>query len=235
MTGATGPTRRLLAAEPEVRAYFARQVWHRIGADASNRLAFRGKSAGGSFYLLYHFPTLLNRNWRPASMASLADDPDLRAAGAATRSRPACASCGRPAGCTTAAVTGSFLVPVDFVAAERWFWDTLVTDIAINPASWQWCRLRGDVRPIGSSTHHAAEVRSRAPTAKPARATPEQEPFSPWDAGPLTLSAAGIRLGKTPRTDRRPRRRPCPGRQHQRQIGKNPHEKQNCDRWFFPA
>ena len=203
-----------------------RQVWHwtlaRIGADASIKepaWAFLREIGWRefSYYLLYHFPTLLNRNWRPAFDGfPWREDPDgLRAWSRGQTGYPMVDAGMRELWQTgwmhnrLRMITGSFLVKhllISWQQGERWFWDTLVdADIANNPASWQWVSGCGaDAAPYFRIFNPITQGPKFDPKGAYARrfvpelnALDTKQLFSPWDAGQLTLSAAGIRLGKT--------------------------------------
>ncbi len=129
-----------------------RQVWHTLQVAEANADKFLSEIGWRefSYHLLYHFPTLPERNFRPAFDAfAWADD----AAGfsAWTKGRT-----GYPivdAGMRELWATGtmhnrvrmaaaSFLIKHLMIRWQRgaaWFWDTLVdADLASNSASWQW-------------------------------------------------------------------------------------------------
>jgi deoxyribodipyrimidine photo-lyase len=136
-----------------------RQVWHaiRIAKEDSAKVehdAAKFLSELGwrefSYHLLYHFPTLPLRNFRPA-FDDFPWDENERAFKAWTQGRT-----GYPivdAGMRELWATGYMHNRVRMVAAsflikhllmpwqrgEEWFWDTLVdADLANNAASWQW-------------------------------------------------------------------------------------------------
>jgi deoxyribodipyrimidine photo-lyase len=89
---------------------------------------------------------------------------------------------------------------------EAWFWDTLVdADLANNAGSWQWV--------AGCGTDAAPYFRVFNPTTQGERfdprgdyvrrwipelaALPDRWIHRPWQAPPLELAAAGVRLGET--------------------------------------
>lgn len=136
-----------------------RQVWHAVHA-AAEREPKRERHAAKflaelgwrefSYHLLYHFPTLPERNFRPA-FDSFSWDENEAVFAAWTNGRT-----GFPivdAGMRELWATGTMHNRVRMVAASllvkhllipwqrgaAWFWDTLVdADLASNSASWQW-------------------------------------------------------------------------------------------------
>jgi deoxyribodipyrimidine photo-lyase len=136
-----------------------RQIWHAVRAAAERepkleRHAAKFQAELGwrefSYNLLYHFPTLPERNFRPAFDSFPWDDNEAAFA-AWTRGHT-----GYPlvdAGMRELWATGTMHNRVRMVAASflvkhllipwqrgaAWFWDTLVdADLASNSASWQW-------------------------------------------------------------------------------------------------
>ncbi len=106
-------------------------------------------------------------------------------------------------------IVGSFLVKhllLPWQAGEAWFWDTLVdADLANNAAGWQWIAGCGvDAAPyfriFNPMTQgekfdaDGAYVRRWVPEL---RALADRWIHKPWQAPPLELEAAGIRLGET--------------------------------------
>ena len=103
-------------------------------------------------------------------------------------------------------VAASFLIKhllIDWRAGEQWFWDTLVdADLASNSASWQW--VCADAAPY---------FRVFNPSLQGARFDPDGDYVrrwvpeigklhnsllhSPWEARPIELADAGIRLDRT--------------------------------------
>ena len=106
-------------------------------------------------------------------------------------------------------ITASFLIKdqlIDWRDGEAWFWDTLVdADLASNAASWQWV--------AGCGADSAPYFRVFNPTLQGAKFDPDGAYIrrwvpelanlpddhlnEPWNAPPLVLSAAGVKLGKT--------------------------------------
>jgi len=106
-------------------------------------------------------------------------------------------------------IAGSFLVKdllIDWRAGERWFWDTL-TDAcpANNPCSWQWVagcgadaapyfRVFNPVLQGEKFDSNGAYVRQWVPELA---GLPDRFLHKPWEAPPLVLREAGVRLGET--------------------------------------
>ncbi len=92
---------------------------------------------------------------------------------------------------------------IDWREGERWFWDCLVdADLGANSLGWQWV--------MGSGVDSSPFYRVFAPVAQSAkfgaaayirRWVPElaglgdADIHAPWEASPLALAAAGVRLG----------------------------------------
>ncbi|MGC2810672.1 MAG: deoxyribodipyrimidine photo-lyase, partial [Bradyrhizobium sp.] len=106
-------------------------------------------------------------------------------------------------------VAASFLVKhllIDWREGEKWFWDTLVdADPGSNPANWQWVAGSGaDAAPYFRIFNPVLQGEKFDPDGVYTRRwVPElgQLPagviHEPWNAAPLELAGAGIRLGKT--------------------------------------
>ena len=106
-------------------------------------------------------------------------------------------------------VAASFLVKhllIDWREGEKWFWDTLVdADTGSNPANWQWVAGSGaDAAPYFRIFNPVLQGEKFDPDGVYTRRwVPElgQLPagviHEPWNAAPLELAGAGIRLGKT--------------------------------------
>jgi len=106
-------------------------------------------------------------------------------------------------------IVASFLIKdllIDWRIGEKWFWDTLVdADLASNSASWQWV--------AGCGADAAPYFRVFNPSLQGAKFDPEGDyvrrwvpeigklpntlVHSPWEARPLELADAGIRLDRT--------------------------------------
>jgi deoxyribodipyrimidine photo-lyase len=106
-------------------------------------------------------------------------------------------------------IVGSFLVKhllIDWRQGEHWFWDTLVdADPASNAASWQWIAGSGAdaapyfriFNPISQGEKFDSEalyVRKYVPELA---GLPNKVIHRPWDASPMELHGAGVKLGAT--------------------------------------
>ena len=106
-------------------------------------------------------------------------------------------------------IVASFLIKhlmIPWQQGEAWFWDTLVdADLANNAASWQWVAGSGAdaapyfriFNPITQGEKFDPEgtyVRRWVPELKD---LPSDVIHAPWTAPPITLSTAGVVLGKT--------------------------------------
>ncbi|MEM7663020.1 MAG: deoxyribodipyrimidine photo-lyase [Pseudomonadota bacterium] len=89
---------------------------------------------------------------------------------------------------------------------EDWFWDTLVdADPASNAASWQWTAGTGaDAAPYFRVFNPITQGQKFDETGNYVRKwcpelakLPNKYLFSPWEADPVTLAAAGVELGTT--------------------------------------
>jgi deoxyribodipyrimidine photo-lyase len=105
-------------------------------------------------------------------------------------------------------IAASFLVKhllIDWREGFRWFWDTLVdADLGNNALGWQWI--------MGSGVDSSPYNRIFAPVGQAAKfdaggdyvrrwvpelaGLPADLIHRPWEADPLTLAAAGVRLGR---------------------------------------
>ncbi len=203
-----------------------RQVWHwtlaRLGDDIALRepgWAFLREIGWRefSYYLLYQFPTLLNRNWRPSFDGfPWRDDPAGYLAWSQGQTGYPMVDAGMRELWQTGwmhnrlrMITGSFLVKhllISWQQGERWFWDTLVdADIASNAASWQWVSGCGAdaapyfriFNPISQGSKFDPEGSYTRRYVPEIAALDTRQLFSPWEAEPLTQKAAGIVPGET--------------------------------------
>ncbi|MBV6631458.1 MAG: deoxyribodipyrimidine photo-lyase [Alphaproteobacteria bacterium] len=113
-------------------------------------------------------------------------------------------------------IVGSFLVKnllLHWTEGERWFWDCLVDgDLASNSAGWQWIGGCGAdaapyfrvFNPVTQGERYdkdGAYVRRFVPEL---RDLPDKYLHQPWEAPPIVLQGAGVKLGSTypkPRVD----------------------------------
>jgi deoxyribodipyrimidine photo-lyase len=106
-------------------------------------------------------------------------------------------------------VVASFLTKhlmIDWRKGEAWFWDTLVdADLANNAMGWQWVAGSGvDAAPYFRVFNPAAQGARFDPDGAYVRrwcpelaGLPTAHLHAPWEAPPLVLTAAGVRLGET--------------------------------------
>jgi len=105
-------------------------------------------------------------------------------------------------------IVASFLtkdIGAHWLEGARWFWDTLVdADLPNNTLGWQWAAGCGAdaapyfrvFNPILQSTRfdpHGSYIRRWLPALS---RLPTAALHAPWDAPPLTLAGAGVRLGR---------------------------------------
>jgi deoxyribodipyrimidine photo-lyase len=105
-------------------------------------------------------------------------------------------------------IAASFLTKhllIDWRQGERWFWDCLVdADLGANSLGWQWVMGSGvDSSPFNRVFAPVTQSAKFDAAAYIRRWVPELaglgdgDIHAPWEASPLVLSAAGVRLGKT--------------------------------------
>ena len=106
-------------------------------------------------------------------------------------------------------IASSFLVKhllIDWREGERWFWNTLVdADLANNALGWQWIMGSGtDSQPFIRIFEPVTQGRRHDPDGDYVRrwvpelaSLPASVIHAPWEASPLELQAAGVRLGDT--------------------------------------
>jgi deoxyribodipyrimidine photo-lyase len=197
-----------------------RTVWHacRQRGGGPDRNSFLRELIWREFsaYLLWHNPTMPEAPLRPA-FENLPWRRDTRALRAWQQGRT-----GIPivdAGMRQLWQTGwmhnrvrmiaaSFLIKhllLSWQDGEAWFWDTLVdADLASNAASWQWVAGTGiDAQPFfrvfnpvtqgEKFDSSGAYVRRFVPELA---ALPDRYLHAPWNAPPLVLEQAGLRLGR---------------------------------------
>jgi len=105
-------------------------------------------------------------------------------------------------------IVASFLTKhllIDWRVGETWFWDTLVdADAANNPFGWQWVAGSGyDAQPYFRIFNPVLQGEKFDPDGAYVRrwvpeiaALPDRWLHRPWDASPLELAGAGVRLGR---------------------------------------
>ncbi len=106
-------------------------------------------------------------------------------------------------------IASSFLVKhllIDWRQGERWFWDTLVdADLANNALGWQWIMGSGtDSQPFIRIFEPVTQGRRHDPQGDYVRrwvpelaGLPTRVLHAPWEASPIELASAGVRLGGT--------------------------------------
>ena len=106
-------------------------------------------------------------------------------------------------------IVASFLTKhllVHWLEGERWFWDCLLdADIASNACSWQWVAGSGAdaapyfriFNPIAQGQKFDSEGAYVKRWCPELAELPKKFVHAPWEAPAMTLSSAGIELGKT--------------------------------------
>jgi deoxyribodipyrimidine photo-lyase len=168
-------------------------------------------------HLLYHFPTLPDRNWKPSFDAyPWSTNAHHLAAWQHGQTGYPIVDAGLRELWTTGymhnrvrMVVASFLIKhlrIDWRQGEAWFWDTLLdADLANNAASWQWVAGSGaDAAPYFRIFNPMEQGRKFDPDGLYVRRwcpeladLPNDALHAPFDAAPLVLKAAGVVLGKT--------------------------------------
>lgn len=169
-----------------------------------------------SYHLLYHFPHLPERNYRPEfDHFPWADDEVAWQAWTKGRTGIPIVDAGLRELWATGwmhnrvrMIAASFLVKhclIPWQKGEAWFWDTLVdADLANNAASWQWVAGSGaDAAPYFRIFNPVLQGEKFDPEGDYVRrwvpelvALPQRFIHKPWEAGPLALREAGIELGR---------------------------------------
>jgi deoxyribodipyrimidine photo-lyase len=202
-----------------------RQIWARMALeseDPSKRdgaSKFLGEIGWREFahHLLYHFPTLPERNWRSDFDAYPWRNrtEDLKAWQQGLTGYPLVDAGMRElwqTGCMhnrVRMITASFLVKhlrIDWRQGETWFSDTLVdANLANNAAGWQWVAGSGaDASPYFRIFNPMTQGRKFDPNGDYVRRwcpelarLPNQFIHAPFQAAPEVLARAGIKLGST--------------------------------------
>jgi deoxyribodipyrimidine photo-lyase len=195
------------------------QVWAAAEKSGHDSASFLSEIGWREFsrHLLAQFPQLPERAFRPAyEDFPWRDDPEGLEAWRRGRTGYPIVDAGMRQLWRTGwmhnrvrMITASFLIKhllVDWRSGQDWFWDTLVdADLASNAASWQWV--------AGSGADAAPYFRVFNPITQGEKFDPQglyirrwlpelarlPDPWlaAPWTAPPLTLEAAGVRLGQT--------------------------------------
>lgn len=170
-----------------------------------------------SYYLLYYFPDLPEKNWNAKfDNFPWEDDPSLLEAWQKGQTGVPIVDAGMRELWQTGymhnrvrMIVASFLVKnllIDWRHGERWFWDCLLdADLANNSASWQWVAGSGaDAAPYfrifnpvtqGQKFDASGEYTRRfVPELKN---MPDKYLFNPWEAPDHVLAGAGVQLGKS--------------------------------------
>lgn len=168
-------------------------------------------------HLLYHFPELPTRNWKPAfdTFPWRQDQGRLRAWQSGQTGYPFVDAGMRELWATgymhnrARMVAASFLIKhlqIDWRDGERWFWDTLVdADLANNSAGWQWVAGSGaDAAPYFRIFNPIQQGRKFDPEGAYVRhwcpelaRLPKAFIHAPFEAPPEVLKASGVSLGRT--------------------------------------
>lgn len=203
-----------------------RQIWHAVRthieqaphlrADGEKFLAEIGWREF-AYHLLFHFPTLHERNWKPAFDAYpwVQNGAHLKAWQRGRTGYPLVDAGMRELWISgtmhnrVRMITASFLVKhlrIDWRDGEAWFWDTLLdADLANNAAGWQWVAGSGaDAAPYFRIFNPMEQGRKFDPDgAYVRRWCPELKDLpadlihAPFDADQASLARAGVALGHT--------------------------------------
>lgn len=169
-----------------------------------------------SYYLLYHFPELPQKNWNQKFDAfPWLDDLSLFTAWCAGKTGYPIVDAGMRELWQTGymhnrvrMIVASFLVKnllLPWQAGAAWFWDCLVdADLASNSASWQWVAGCGaDASPYFRIFNPVLQAKKFDPDGDYIRqyvpelsALPNRFIGAPWEAPALVLQEAGVQLGK---------------------------------------
>ncbi len=207
--------------EVSPRQLCAKTAFH---ADKSPDLAgdinkFQAEIAWRDFanHLLFHFPEIPERNWKPAFDAYpwRENEDHLKAWQKGQTGYPMVDAGMRELWNTgymhnrIRMLVGSFLVKhlqMHWQHGEAWFWDTLLdADLANNTSSWQWIAGSGaDAAPYFRIFNPLTQGPKFDPNGDYVRKwcpelanLPTKYLHAPHEAPPLELKAAGVELGKT--------------------------------------
>jgi len=194
------------------------QVWY-AATDVDDDLdCFHSELGWREFsnYLLYHFPTLPEKNFQAKFDAfPWQDDPALRQRWQQGMTGIPMVDAGMRELWQTGfmhnrvrMITGSFLVKnlgQHWRHGEQWFWDCLVdADLASNAAGWQWVAGSGaDAAPYFRIFNPVTQAKRFDPDGAYIRRyvpelarLPNRFLFAPWEAPERVLEQAGITLDK---------------------------------------
>ena len=169
-----------------------------------------------SYYLLYHFPDLPNKNFQEKfDIFPWQENEEFLALWQKGNTGYPIVDAGMRELWQTGymhnrlrMIVGSFLVKnllIDWRFGERWFWDCLVdADLASNSASWQWVAGSGAdaapyfriFNPITQGLKFDPEGEYTKKYVPELRNLPNKYLFSPWEAPENILADSGIELGK---------------------------------------
>lgn len=201
-----------------------RQVWAAVQKRVSSEPALASEASKllselgwreFNHHLLYHFPRMAEHHWKPAFNAYpwQSNAEHLKAWQRGRTGYPMVDAGIRELWATgymhnrVRMITASFLVKhlrTDWRKGEAWFWDTLVdADLANNVASWQWVTGSGaDAAPYFRIFNPIEQGRKFDPDGNYVRRwcpelarLPAADIHAPFKADPVTLDAAGVRLG----------------------------------------
>jgi deoxyribodipyrimidine photo-lyase len=198
-----------------------RQIWAAVkavpNAEDGNKLLSEIGWREFNHHLIYHFPAMVGRHWKPAfeHYPWRHDDDQLRAWQRGRTGYPIVDAGMRELWTTgymhnrVRMIVASFLVKhlrMDWRIGEAWFWDTLLdADLANNVAGWQWTAGSGaDAAPYFRIFNPMEQGRKFDPDGVYVRrwcpelaALPNELIHAPFDATEGELAAYGITLGST--------------------------------------
>jgi len=208
--GEIGPTQIWRATQAKIEAGLA---------DEDSAMVFLSEIVWRefSYVLLYHYPKLAEENYNQSfeAMPWRTSDRDYDAWCSGQTGYPIVDAGMRQLWSTgwmhnrVRMIVASFLTKhllLPWQKGEEWFWDTLVdADPASNSASWQWTAGTGaDAAPYFRVFNPITQGQKFDETGDYVRRwcpeladLPNKYLFSPWEADPITLAAAGVELGNT--------------------------------------